>query len=272
MALRNLPVAALTLALLIAGCVAPPESTPSGTADLTKPFTFSFTGSSCTESDVIFLVDQAKLQAQLPPGFKVADASTLGGAPVAPDTGKGAVLVNAFVCDETSLNETIVEGQLTILVDQPKMKVDGPEAALNFYEIARYSGNDSEARALDAIGWPHHHGEVKATMDRTGGTGEVTVEGAKTYSFSVTTPAAATLQGTARFWHVIGNGTAWIDYTFAQPVDQLIGTAQCEVAAGSHLANITGITTCTPDNSIGMGFGPLSPEVVIRYDPNVKSE
>lgn len=261
--------------VFLAGCVTPPGETPDAQgelADLTQPFTFAYNGSACTESDVIFLVDQAKLQAQLPPGYKAADASSLGGAPIAPNTGKGAVLANAYVCDKTSLNESIVEGQLTILIDQPKMKVDGPTAALNFYEIARYTGNDSVARALDSIGWPHYHGEVKATMSRTGGTGDVTIDGAKAYSFSVTTPAASTLQGTARFWHAIVNGTAWIDYTFATPVDQLLGTAECTVTAGSPLANITGITTCTPDNSLGMGFGPLSPQITIRYDPNVKSE
>ncbi|HUR68142.1 MAG TPA: hypothetical protein VM370_02770 [Candidatus Thermoplasmatota archaeon] len=269
----RIPALAFAALFALAGCFAPASSpaddgAAAGALDLSQPYRFSL-NATCIESDIILLVDMAKLQGQLPDGFHAADASSLGGLPVSPPTGRGAVLATAFVCDTTDRNASYAEGQVAILVDAPDVAGDRPAAFLDFYELYRYVPMGQPGPKLDALGWAHEHGNVSATMTRTSGTGEVVGHEGPAFSMTVTTPGSAQAQGTARFWHDLPTGLAWVDYTFETPVDQLLGRVECDIASGSVLAEASGITTCGPDNSLGMGFAAISPAVAFEYAPGV---
>lgn len=267
----------LLLATLLPGCVDVPDpgagvDAEADAAGSSVPFTWGFNATACQEAMILLLIPKAELQAHLPEGFVVADASGLVSAQLPGGAlDRGVLFANAYACDSTDLApDAAREGQVAVFVEAPDVAGERPAALYDFYELGRVTPSQDQRDRLDGIGWPTFAGNVTSTMGSQGGSGAVEQDGAAAWSIDLTLPGSQALAGIARFWHAPPGGLAYADYIFDDT--QLLGSAQCEIADGSVLASFTSIRSCSPENALGSGFESFDPRFELHWLPNATVE
>jgi hypothetical protein len=242
-------LAAAFLAAAVAGCLAGP-SPPAPTPQRPAPGTVesaAYDDLACRNALLFLLVDYAKTDAYLPPGFHPRDPQEfLVGFPAS--FGSAAVLFIAVDCPSPQGNLTA--GSIDIFVQRPAV-AGAEDSRFDFYEVARYGRAGEFGGLLDQARWPRADGGVSLMLaegttqrswflwaNATDAMGPVaSFLGAATSTAGTTIELGPSL---VRFWHEDGGGLA--SYEYDTVLEPWVGPGACTVREGSPLAAFTGTT------------------------------
>lgn len=280
---RRWPFVALALLVSLswAGCFgqdapeatdAPPTTSPSP-YDTVAGFTLGLNSTKCREGDVIVLVELARLQSQLPAGFKAKDAQELLGSPVA--TNKGAVFLYSWVCLQSDIGpDGLKAGGATIFVEAPRV-ANVTAGGYNFYELATWTNVVELLEMLEAVNWTVVEGANTAQVLPTAAGGGATANGnvqdetGVVFSFGATAPGSDRLAIFARFWQNIPGGLGFFEFKFN--TQGAFGSATCSLRSGSVPANATGFTSCPTGDSVGLAIVDTAWTSSFTFLPGVRA-
>jgi hypothetical protein len=207
----------------------------------------AYEGLACENALLFLLVDYAKTDPYLPPGFHPRDPQEfLVGFPAS--FGSAAVLFLEVTCPSPGGNLTA--GSIDVFVQRPTVP-GADDARFDFYEVARYSHGGEFGGLLDGAGWPRIDGSVGLHLTRgvtqrswfiqANASDElgpaVTFLGGALPSNGTTIELGPSL---VRFWHEGAGGLA--SYEYDTVLDPWVGPGVCTVREGSPLAAFTGTT------------------------------
>lgn len=241
-----------------------------GPFDLDVPFTTFNNATGCQLAVAVLLVDMGTVQDALPANFTARDAQGLLGTPAA--TGDGAVLVSIFSCGTTELMpEGWTGSEVNLYVQPPTVEGDRPATDHDYYQATAVAGDDAVGRLLDAYDWSHASGEASLDLQvlptgTTTANAEATDGEGTLWSSDLTAAAANPFVGLSRFWQEVPTGIAYFDYRI--DTDVLVGSASCDLRAGSAPAAAAGRTACQPGD-VGIVAPQMDWVSSFRYLPGV---
>ncbi|MGB1586967.1 MAG: hypothetical protein ACPHID_08000 [Thermoplasmatota archaeon] len=259
----------LVLVVALAGCLAGPEP---GVADIPEPQTrfpviIDYAMAGCHGNAMFFLLPPEALDALLPGGFRVRDASGLFNG-VSMDLGKGVVFVASMECNGNETDFFVGEHAysfVAILTEEPRVphqEVES-ESRFNFYMPGLHMDNEVLQGLLATWQWPVTPAAVAVRNDVPDnpipptnpgphvGKGAASVHTDFGYDYQILTPIPGSRDGAIlpfdnlqmRLWVQNELGTGAFEYRFGHDVP--IGAiTTCNFDAGSLPATILGTTDC----------------------------
>ncbi|MEA3143919.1 MAG: hypothetical protein QOG31_1243 [Thermoplasmata archaeon] len=242
------PLALLAVALL-AGCAQPqpgPALAP-GEAGAAESASFSYGGQVCDAYLLAILVDPARTDPYLPPGFHLRDPS--GFFPgVLPATGQALVILSAFLCGSAAGgNGTFQEAFAGVFVQPPAVLGERAPAQYDFYEVDHVTPPGALRAGLAAWGWDALAGNLSAQpVAPQGRPAQFTLRAdgrPPLFTFGGAAAAPRT-EGVVlvRLWRDGAPGVGRIDY--ALPLDFSFGPGTCTLSAALRTAALAGPGAC----------------------------
>lgn len=236
-------------------------TTPAKAAAL-PPHEFRLDG--CLNPRMLFFIDPATAQANLPPGYHAADATGLMrylGFPQPPavTTGRAVAGYDFLSCSGSSLDGGAPQrfSEVGVFIDPPNFGNRTPAVATNLdlYLLALHTTSPAWQAALAANGFPPadsllariDSGQSLVGPTLLQGHGAVAGEGVALASASWSGAAngnALSVHG--RYWHSVDAGTFYLDFRLDETVYAGAIDA-CAHAAGSAYARASGTTSCGPE-------------------------
>jgi hypothetical protein len=263
---RTGAVAMAVAALAAAGCVqAPLAALPAAPVPAAaQAFTDAHDG--CTGYLLAILLDPARTDPYLPPGFHLRDAKDFVRGVA---TGQALLLVLANLCAPTASQPQWGDATAAVYVQPPAVEGDRPPADYDLYEVEHYSPEPALQAHLRAWEWPatnvsledasavrelHESAFSFAAGRQPSPVAALPQDGGALFRFGGATPvphaAAPFTPAVARVWRDTPLGLAHLDYSLSLSTD--LGSGTCTFQAGSLLAQVTGSTACgLPDSATG---------------------
>jgi hypothetical protein len=243
---------ALLAAALLAGCLhaaAPPASSapPAATPDPA----FAYEARGCDGYLLALLVEPARTDPFLPPGFHLRDPADFF-RELRTGTGQALVVMAALLCAGGSLrNGTIPafqEAFAGIFVLPPTVAGERPPAAFDFYETDHLAPPGPLRDALASWEWPALAANLTAQPLALQGTPQeftLRADGPpRLFTFAGATPAPRDYGiSVVRFWRDTPGGVARIDHTL--PLQFGFGPGTCNLGAALRVAALAGPGACS---------------------------
>jgi hypothetical protein len=279
---------AILLAALLAGCVQAQAPAPGGTDTGTaapapvaeapsaepepaplqpatapaSPFPHEFWLEGCLNPRMLFFLDPAVAQANLPPGYKAADATGLlryMGFPQPPAvaTGRAVAGYDFLSCPRGSLGAGEQRfSEVGIFIDSPSFGNGTPAVATNLdlYLLAFHTTSPDLQRLLLAGGFQPNEALLGTIDSGQSFTADTAFKGHGAIAAGAPLASADwagmgsgnALAVHGRYWHTVDAGTFYIDFK----LDELVyagAIASCAHAEGSAYERATGTKSCGPE-------------------------
>lgn len=224
-------------------------------------FPYGYTLEGCLNPRMLFFLDPEVAQANLPPGYKAADAVGLMrylGFPQPPSiaTGRAVAGYDFLGCDKASFNVGPAHfSQVGIFIDAPKMGNDTTQATnLDLYLLSMATDSPSWRNLLVESGFPAElvlNATIKSNQDILpgdvySGHGDVSLGSRLATADWSGQDTGGPLAIHARYWHSTSAGTVFLDFNLDERVSAGAITA-CTHAAGSTYETATDTKSCGPE-------------------------
>jgi hypothetical protein len=241
----------------LAGCLqAPGPPLPPAAEAPARAQAFGYVAQACDGYLLALLVDPARTDPVLPPGFHLRDPSAFfREAPTA--TGQALVIVAAMACGSSSLGDgPFQEAFAAIFVQPPAVAGDRLPAQFDFYETDHVARGPLAA-SLAAYGWQATAANLTIQPVAVQGTPEqftLRADGqGRLFSFGGATPAPRDYgDSLVRLWRDGPAGIARIDYTL--PLQFGFGPGTCTLSATTRVAAVAGTAPPGPVVAAKLGF------------------